>query len=284
MEASGQEASGLRDNRDRFIDDLSKLINFSTIERDNGAIAIYIGGRAIVDDNTFSSIKADNVSVEGMFVTNLEWSEDSSKVEVNKGEIAGLMQIRDEIIPELTGKLDRLSQTLINSVNKIHNTGYGLDGVSHRDFFLGTEAGDIKVNDDPATGMINHPERVASSQNGEVGDNQIALNIAGLSDIRVAIDGSEVPDGVNDANSMNITRFYAETVNSLGTDIQLSDTMVESVQMIVSDLEERKESVSGVSLDEETTELIRLQKAYEAAAKYMSVINDMLESLLNMGG
>jgi flagellar hook-associated protein 1 FlgK len=283
MESSGQEASGIRDNRDQFIDEISKLINISTLERDNGVIAIYIGGRAIVDDSKFNAIGINNDPMEGMVAVKLEWAEDSGKVEINNGEIAGLIEIRDEIIPDLTSKLDRLSQVLIKSVNKIHNTGYGLDGVSHRDFFAGTEAGDIKVNDDPATGVMGYPERVSASQNGIIGDNQTALNMSRLSDIRVAADGSEVPDNINDPTSINITRFYTETVNSLGTDNQFSGTMRETVQLIVDDLGERKESVSGVSLDEETTELIRLQKAYEAAAKFMSVINEMLDSLLNIG-
>ncbi|MGB9595952.1 MAG: flagellar hook-associated protein FlgK [Candidatus Poribacteria bacterium] len=280
VEASGGEASNLRDKRDMLIDDLSKLINISTVERDNGTIAVFIGGRAIVDDNVFTPIKADNISSKGMTVADLKWSDDSSKVEINNGEIAGLIQIRDEIIPELTEKLDKMSQTLINSVNKIHNAGYGLDGINGRDFFSGTNASDIKVNDDDLTGIVGHPERIAASQNGNVGNNQIALDIAKLSEIRVLLDGTITDTG----DSINISRFYSETVNSLGTDIKLSNMMLDSVKLIVTDLEERKESVSGVSLDEEMTQLIRLQKAYESAAKYMSVINEMLDTLMRIGG
>jgi len=280
IEASGQEASNLRDKRDIFLDELSKLINISTIERDNGTIAVFIGGRAIVEDNIFNPIKANNISSGGMVVTNLVWADDFSKVEINNGEIAGLIQTRDETIPNLIEKFDQLSQTLINSVNKIHNAGFGLDGVSGRDFFSGTGASDIKVNDDATTGIVGHPERIAASQNGEVGNNQIALNIAKLSDVRVTLDGTII----DSSDSINISKFYSETVNSFGTDVKLSNMMLESVQMIVSDLEERKESVSGVSLDEEMTELIRLQKAYESATKYMSVIDEMLDTLMRIGG
>ncbi|HGE71947.1 TPA: flagellar hook-associated protein FlgK, partial [Candidatus Poribacteria bacterium] len=280
IEASGQEASNLRDKRDIFLDELSKLINISTIERDNGTIAVFIGGRAIVEDNIFNPIKANNISSGGMVVTNLVWADDFSKVEINNGEIAGLIQTRDETIPNLIEKFDQLSQTLINSVNKIHNAGFGLDGVSGRDFFSGTGASDIKVNDDATTGIVGHPERIAASQNGEVGNNQIALDIAKLSDVRVTLDGTII----DSSDSINISKFYSETVNSFGTDVKLSNMMLESVQMIVSDLEERKESVSGVSLDEEMTELIRLQKAYESATKYMSVIDEMLDTLMRIGG
>jgi len=280
IEASGQEASNLRDKRDIFLDELSKLINISTIERDNGTIAVFIGGRAIVEDNIFNPIKANNISSGGMVVTNLVWADDFSKVEINNGEIAGLIQTRDETIPNLIEKFDQLSQTLINSVNKIHNSGFGLDGVSGRDFFSGTGASDIKVNDDATTGIVGHPERIAASQNGEVGNNQVALDIAKLSDVRVTLDGTII----DSSDSINISKFYSETVNSFGTDVKLSNMMLESVQMIVSDLEERKESVSGVSLDEEMTELIRLQKAYESATKYMSVIDEMLDTLMRIGG
>lgn len=280
LEASGGEASGLRDKRDILIDDLSKLINISTVERENGTIAVFIGGRAIVDDNVFTPIETRNISSKGMVVTDIRWSGDSSKVEINNGEISGLLQIRDLIIPGLVEKLNRLSQALINSVNKIHTSGYGLDGINGRNFFSGTNASDIKVNDDATTGIVGHPERVAASQNGNAGNNQIAINIAKLSEVRVLSDGT-ITDS---ADSINISRFYSETVNSLGTEIKLSNMMLESIKLIVTDLEERKESVSGVSLDEEMTQLIRLQKAYESAAKYMSVINEMLDTLMKIGG
>lgn len=283
MEASGEEASGLRDSRGLLIDELSKQINVTALERDNGAIALFIGGRAIVDDAKFTALKAEHVSVDGMIVTTVKWSDDQANVEISNGELAGLMEIRDKIIPELSDKMDQLAQTLINSVNKLHTTGYGLDGTSDRNFFTGNGASDIKVNDDVDTGIVNHPERVAASENGQVGDNSIALKIARLSDIKVSTDGSEVPNSVNDPNAINIARFYSDTVNSFGTDTQLASMMTEISQMIVTDLVERQEGVSGVSLDEESADLIKLQRAYEAAAKYMAVIDEMIGTLMNIG-
>ncbi|MDQ1318118.1 MAG: Flagellar hook-associated protein 1 [Candidatus Poribacteria bacterium] len=280
IEASGGEASGLRDNRDLLTDELSKQVNLTSLERDNGCVSLFIGGRAIVDEEKFASINIGHQSIDGMVVTTIKWSDDQSNVNINGGEIAGLIEIRDNVIPELNDKINQLAQTLINSVNKLHVTGYGLDGTSQRNFFVGTNAGNIKVNDDANTGVINHPERISTSANGQIGDNSIALQLARLSDIRVASDGSEVPDGVD---AINITQFYNDTVNSLGSDIQLASAMTESAQMIVTDLEARREGVSGVSLDEESADLIKLQRAYESAAKYMAVINEMIGTLMEIG-
>jgi len=283
MEASGSEASGLRDSRDLLIDELSKQINVTSLERENGSVALFIGGRAIVDDEKFTAIKTADQSINGMVTTTIKWSDDLSNVEINDGELAGLIEVRDKVIPELNNKMDQLAQTLINSVNKLHVAGYGLDGASQRNFFVGNSAGDIKVNDDGDTGVINHPERIAASANGQIGDNSIALQLARLSDIRVAPDGSEVPNGVNNLDAINITQFYSDTVNSLGTDTQLASMMTESAQMLVTDLEERREGVSGVSLDEESADLIKLQRAYESAAKYMSTIDEMMGILMDIG-
>ena len=283
LEASGDEASGLRDSRDLLVDEISKQLNVTSLEHDNGSVSLFVSGRAIVDEKRFTAIKTEHVFISGMVVTNMKWSDDLSKVVINNGEIAGLLDVRDETITGLTGKMDQLAQTLITSVNKIYSAGYGLDGVNQRDFFVGTNAGNIKVNDDSNTGVINHPERVSASANGQAGDNSIALQLARLSDIRVAPDGSEVPNGVYNPDAINITQFYNDTVNSLGTETQLASMMTESAQMLVTDLEERREGVSGVSLDEESADLIKLQRAYEAAAKYMSVIDEMIGILMNIG-
>ena len=283
IEATGGEASGLRDSRDLLTDELSKQVNVTSLERDNGSVSLFVGGRAIVDDEKFTAIKTGRQSIDGMVVTTMKWSDDQSNVDISGGEIAGLIEVRDNVIPGLNDKIDQLAQTLINSVNKLHVTGYGLDGVSQRNFFVGTNAGNIKVNDDANTGVINHPERISASANGQIGDNSIALQLARLSDIRVASDGSEVPNSVNNLDAINIAQFYNDTVNSLGSDTQLASTMTESAQMLVTDLEERQEGVSGVSLDEESADLIKLQRAYESAARYMAVIDEMIGTLMDIG-
>lgn len=282
-EASGQEASSLRDHRDQLIDQMSKLININVVERNNGTSAIYVGGRAIVDESKFNSLKETKSTLDGMVVTNIKWEDDGSRVDITNGEIAGLMEVRDEIIPDLSTKVNRLAETLINSVNELHKTGYGLDGVTGRNFFSGTDASNIKINDDPVTGIKNNPERVASSKNGEIGDNEIALSIAQLSDIKVTPSGTEIPDSDTNPDALNISRYYSDMVNSLGTSTQHASTMLDNSQMLVADYEEYRESVSGVSLDEETAELIRLQRAYESAAKFMSVVDEMLQTIVNLG-
>jgi flagellar hook-associated protein 1 len=283
IEATGGEASGLRDSRDLLTDELSKQVNLTSIERENGTVALFIGGRAIVEDEKFTAIKTKHQSIDGMVVTTMKWSDDLSNVDINDGEIAGLVEIRDKVIPGLNDKIDQIAQTLINSVNKLHAIGYGLDGTSQRSFFMGTNAGNIKVNDDANTGIIDRPERISASSNGQIGDNSIALQLARLSDIKVTADGSEVPSSVNNPDAINITQFYNDTVNTLGSDTQLALTMTESAKMLVTDLETRREGISGVSLDEESAELIKLQRAYESAAKYMSVIDEMMKTLMEIG-
>ncbi|HGJ64916.1 TPA: flagellar hook-associated protein FlgK, partial [bacterium] len=152
IEASGQEASSLRDHRDQLIDQVSKLIYIKTIERDNGSVTMYIGGRAIVEDAKFNPLKTFKTSIDGMIVNNLKWADDDGKVDIEGGEIAGLMEIRDETIPDFLNKINRLAKTIINSVNELHKTGYGLDGSTGLNFFEGTNAKNIKVNNDPING------------------------------------------------------------------------------------------------------------------------------------
>jgi len=265
-ESSGDEASEIRDSRDLLIDQMSKLVNISVIEREGGSISLLIGGRTIVDAGEVCTLETQQLPSGDMMTSKIVWSDDGAAASITGGEIAGLVSVRDEIIPQILTEVGTLASTLITAVNDKHKTGYGLDGSTELNFFTGADASDIEVNDE----IANSVNMVAASQSSEPGDNTIALDIATLADQNVAPGGT------------NIGTFYSNILNSLGTQSQSTSMMRENAETLLTYLEERKESVSGVSLDEETADLIRFQRAYESAAQYMSVVNEMIETLIDI--
>ncbi len=266
MEASGEEASEVRDSRDLLIDQMSELVDVTVLERENGQISLLIGGRAIVDGPEFTAIETQQSSNGGMMVSNIVWSNDGTSVRISGGELAGLLVMRDEVIPETLAGVDQLASTLINAVNAIHATGYGLDGSTGIDFFTGTGAFDIECNSE----IVEDVRKVAASQNGEAGDNSIALAIAALANQDIA------------PNNTDIGTFYSDIVNTLGAQSRSASVMEESAGMFVTHIKEQRESISGVSLDEEAANLINFQRAYEAAAEYISVIDELIGTLIDM--
>ena len=266
VESSGKEASEIRDSRDLLIDQMSKLVDTAVVERDTGSIAVFIGGRAIVDDAEVTALETQQFSNGNMLVTDVVWSNDDASANIPGGEIAGLLDIRDEVIPEMLTGIDQLASTLASEVNTIHSTGYGLDGSTGVNFFTGTGAADIQISDE----VMDDVRQVAASQNSEPGENSIALAIAALADEGVAPDGT------------SIGMFYSNIVSSIGAQSHSASMMVENAEILVAYLEEQRDSVSGVSLDEETANLIGYQRAYESAAHYVSVIDELIGVLMDI--
>ncbi len=266
MEASGEEASEVRDSRDLLIDQMSELVDVTVLERENGQISLLIGGRAIVDGPEFTAIETQQSSNGGMMVSDIVWSNDGTSVRISGGELAGLLVMRDEVIPGILAGVDQLASTLINAVNAIHATGYGLDGSTGLDFFTGTGAFDIECNSE----IVEDVRKVAASQNGEAGDNSIALAIAALANQNIA------------PNNTDLGTFYSDIVNTLGAQSRSASVMEESAGMFATHIKEQRESISGVSLDEEAANLINFQRAYEAAAEYISVIDGLIGTLIDM--
>lgn len=266
-EAGGDEASEIRDSRDLLIEKMSKLVNISVIDRENGSLSVLIGGRAIVDETWHTTLETRQVLSSGIMISDVMWTDDNSAVRITGGELSGLMSIRDEVIPEIIDKMNQLASTLIEQVNAIHRDGYGFNGSTGLNFFSGTGAYDIQVNSELSLDVRN----VAASGTGEPGSNSIALAIAALAD-----------ENIEGLGGLNIGGFYTSVVNTIGSESQSASMMRENSEVLLNNLEEQKESVSGVSLDEETADLIRFQRAYESAARYIAVIDEMIKTLIDM--
>ena len=268
IEASGAEASEIRDSRDLLLAKLSKMTNITSVERESGSIAVMIGGRAIVDDDEVFALKTEQIaSADGrMQIGNIIWEQDGAAVQINSGELFGLTAIRDTIIPEIQSDLNDLVSTLITEVNNRHSVGYGSDGTTGLDFFIGADASDIEVN--PA--LIGNINALATSASGEPGDNAVALLMADMTNATVTADGK------------TIGASYSGILEELGAESHSAAMMKENSEMLLNYLDNQKETVSGVSLDEETADLIRFQRAYQSAAHYMSVIDELLETIMQI--
>ncbi|MDZ4859305.1 MAG: flagellar hook-associated protein FlgK [Candidatus Hydrogenedentes bacterium] len=144
-------------------------------------------------------------------------------------------------------------------------TALGVNG-----FFTGRDARSIAVNED----LQDNPGWITSSFSDDIlntGDNGAALQMAAL---RSAL--------VLDSGAATISDYYQSTVAGLGVDARAINDIVQVEQQFVQNLDERRQEVSGVNLDEEVTSLMLFQRAYEASARLMTVADRMLETLLGI--
>jgi flagellar hook-associated protein 1 FlgK len=266
-ELGGERANDLRDMRDRLLDELSELIDVNVIEQSTGEVLVFMGALAIVDGVNTMRLGTE-VSESGGTVTHrVVWEGTQTEIRNANGKLKGLLDARDEIVPRYQQELNRLAQELVTQVNTLHRSGYGLDGQSGRDFFDAsyTDAATIRIN----AAIAENPERIAASSGGEVGDNTLALAIHELRELRVM---------ENDTTTMN--DFYVSIIGKLGAESLQAQSFSENYTLLVHQIENARQSVQGVSLDEEMTNMVKSQHAYDAAARVITAMDQALDVVI----
>lgn len=269
VELTGDKANDLRDRRDLLVDELSKLGKITYTEQSDTSLTVYLGNHELVVGNTARAVRTvEDPGNPGM--RRVEFALDNEPVQTSTGELAGILQARDTDIPALLGKLDALAGQLITSVNALHSSGYGLDGSTGLDFFTGTGAADIAVN----SVLAGDPRKIATSSTANApGNADLALQIAGLQQATAMSGGTQTFDD-----------FYANMITVLGADVSRAKGSATSGQMLTDHLEALRQSVQGVNIDEEVTNLNAAQHAYQAAARVITTIDEMLDTLINRTG
>ena len=185
------------------------------------------------------------------------------------GSLAGLLEMRDQKLPGLLCNLDILAAGLATAVNTVHRGGYDLNGVAGTDLFVPPPAG-IQGAAAALQVQISDPVLLTASSDQSAGSNG---NLASLLGIRnQAIASGQTP-----------LDFYASIVFTIGNDVATSSAAEEASSLILQQLQNQRSSISGVSLDEEAANLLRYQRAFEASARVISTISEVLDVAVNLG-
>lgn len=267
----GNRAPDLSDQRDLAMDRLSVLVDVRYRERDDGRIDVTIGGRSIVRGTQAFAIYGDP-NVGNSNYVDLKFVADDADVTITSGQLGGLLEQRDTYLTARIGDLDALIGEMITDVNVVHAAGRGLDGTTGTAFFSGTDASDIAVNT-VVSGDLN---KLAAATNWSAEDGTPpgdGTNAAAISDLQYASQAA--------LNNDTYDEFYESVVSSIGAAVRGAQRLAQGQNLLVTQLEQVRQSTSGVNLDEELVQLNRYQRAYQAAARLISVIDDMLDQLIN---
>ncbi|WP_029912304.1 flagellar hook-associated protein FlgK [Pelobacter seleniigenes] len=276
-ESTGISANGLRDQRDMLLQDISETAGVTYYEEANGMVSIQLqNGQPLVTADQVSNVAAEwtngtlQVSVDGGVSTSILDADDFG------GELGGMLEMRDEYIPDLIEKLDILAYNIATSVNAVHTGGVDLDGNAGVDFFSFSAGGS-----DPWTGAassiamaLTDTAQVAAgttaAPDNQPGDNENTLNMVALQDQAV----------INGNNTLN--DYYAVIASDVGLTVSQNEAMSDSIGDSLDQIQNMRDSVAGVSTDEEMLMLIQYQSGYEAAARYLTTVDEMLDTLMSM--
>ena len=272
IEVTGQNANDLRDSRDLLLNELSSMIDMTTSEGDNGKVSVFVsGGRPLVQGNSSWDLSTET-NVSGLQdIVWLDGSGSSANItnSISGGKLKGWIEARDASIPGYLSRLDDLAATIISEVNTLHQGGFDLNSNPGEVFFTGTSASQIAVN----LNIVNDVNLIAASgtPGGVPGDNSRAIAIANLQYATTMSGGTATFDD-----------YYNSVVSDVGNDVLTASTNFDHQTSMVNHLDNYRESISGVSLDEEMINLIKFQHAYDAAAKLITTVDELLNTVINM--
>lgn len=297
-ELSGQSANELRDKRALALDDLSKLINIDYSEDETGQITIKTGGSTLVDKNNAYLLEAKpeltgKVSGESGYYQIYVTGEETPLVYTG-GQLKAYSDLRDGDtvgtvgIPYMLENLNTLARSLAKEFNAVHRTGYTIPAGSGGsltgiDFFNvpvdgydGITAGNISLS----AMVLENVNNIAASSSPidlnaadtQEGNNEVALKLYALASSK----------DIEDIG--NFENFLKSFIVKVGISSTSAKDMNASQDTIVTNLENRRESISGVSIDEEMVNLMANQHAFAAASRMLTAIDDALDTLIKRTG
>lgn len=259
-------AVDLRDQRQAKLEELATKLNFTTVEAGNSQLNILVrddqGNQVALVDR---GVVPAPVSFDG---TALTGGSPSATLAPASGSIQGAIAARDGAVQSLRDDLDRLARQIVTAVNAAYNPT-GATG----DFFTaaGLTAGTIAL-DSTLTAT-----NLKSSDGGAAGANDVALAVAALASQRFSTANGDEIDGT-------FGGFYSQTVASLGQSLAGATARAEDQAAISELVKQQRASVSGVSLDEELADLTRFQRAFQASSRVFSIVDNLLDEVVNRLG
>lgn len=268
-EGAGELATEMRDQRGEVIRELAELTGARTTQDTSGSFTLSLpDGRALVVADQSFPITAVSTPPNGL--VSLEM--DGQAISLTSGKLKGLAEAVDELSNQITS-LDQLAESVADRVNTLHTAGSDLSGNNGTALFTANGGGAINAQNIQIDAAFRANPRlvVAAANGGGSGDASVARGIASL-----LSDTSSNIGGQNDS----FENFYSSLVTSAGMSVRSTEDALATQQLILAQTQAQRDSVSGVSLDEETINLLQYQKAYEAAAKFLRVADEMTQMVL----
>lgn len=373
-ESGAGQANTLRDQRDALVDQLSELMNVTTVDQPNGAVDVLVGSIPVVLAGESRGVRVDIESQGDVLVSSIRVGADGSDLVVDNGTIGALLRQRDETVDPAIQQLDDFANELINQVNRVHSQGQGtigwssvtghtrvddttvalstdeagipfdmengsfvlsvvnsetgsrasyliqvdpdtmslddlaaeinlvvggpgatasvtpdgalqLDSVAGYEmefsedssgvlaalgintFFTGSDGVDIAVSED----LAGNPALLGAGAEHIAGSNTSALAIVALQDAAIERFGGR-----------SLRESWSAGVSDLAVRTSAANTRLQGASLVKESLQAQSQAVSGVSLDEEAIDLMSYQRQFQAAARYVSIIDETMQSLMSI--
>ena len=272
-EVTGHTASPQRDRRDAVLADLADLTGGTVAKGTNGQIRFELqNGTTLVSGDAALTLQTTRAADGTLRV--LAGADGSDITDrMRGGRLGAHLKLRDEAITTQLSNLDALASDLTTRANALTASARDLNGNPGGPLFVPNPPGatGAAASIDVASALVQDPSKLAISLTGAAGDGSVASSIAGLKDTASSALGGKSP-----------AAFLADGLAALGGQVAEADVANGVSKDMVNGLQARRDSVSGVSMDEEAVALIQNQKAFEAAARFLTVLQSITDTAINL--
>jgi flagellar hook-associated protein 1 len=263
LQQLGKDPGALEDQENQLINQLSQLTNVSETQTQEGLTLTTGNGTALVVGNQSYALQVQT-GTDGMQDVFANGQDITSTIQ--GGTLGGTIQVRDQDIPGLMNQLNTLASQFADAINSAQAQGYDLNGNPGQALFSYNAAGAASSLALTTT----NPDAIAASSDGTAGSNG---NIANL----MAVETNPLPSGESPTDS------YASIVAQSGNLASEAQATVTATTTSLNQLNDQLGSISGVSINEETANLLNYQNAFAAAARVVSTVDSLTTDVLNMG-
>ncbi|MDR3764969.1 MAG: flagellar hook-associated protein FlgK [Acidobacteriota bacterium] len=268
--AMGQTDNADEDQLSSMLTKLSQVMNYQTVNSSDGltltttdGVPLVVGSKAYALTNSLNSAGYNQVIAGGVDITS----------SIDGGSLGGYLSARDQTLASMASTLNQFADQFATAVNNVQTAGSDVNGTAGTNFFSVTTTSSTDLTGAASSikvALTSGSQIAAAASGGASGDNSNLTNM-------IALQSSNIINGVTpDTAAANMTFALGNTISQANSSATASSN-------IITQLTNQQGSVEGVSLDEETSNLLLYQRSYQSAAKVISVIDNLMTDLLNMG-
>lgn len=307
VEPLGALPNALYDERDRYLDELAQYTDFEKVAVDaqdigNGKMGNALRnaeGRIDIELKMPDGTKIKAVDAKAASAVTLRFTENTDGIynglEVNgiaqtfdttkgftTGRLSGLLEMygqerNGQAVGEyvkMESQLDEMAKTFADAFNAAHATNLKKDGTAGSNAFFASTSGDITAATISVGSEIKASlDNIATSTDGNIGDSQGALNLAKMKTASITF--------VKSNTTTTIGSFYQNVIGDMAVSTDQVGRLGKSAAVLMESADQRRMSMSAVSIDEEMTMMIQYQHAYNAAARNITTVDEMLDKIIN---
>jgi flagellar hook-associated protein 1 FlgK len=262
-QGSGQSGNNLQNQQQNLLSELSSLIGFSVGQSSDGQTPLVVGNQSFALSTATNSSTGfqDVVSAQGEDITS----------QISAGQLGGMIQARDVQVAGVLSSLNTLAGSLSSAINTVNENGYYFAGATGT---KGTAMFSVTPGNGAAASMS-----VALTSGSQIASSSSATASGDNSNLLAMIDVGTQPL----VNSQTPTQMLSGIVYQVGNDVSQAQSDSAAGSLMLTQLQDEQGAVEGVSTDEEASNLLTYQQSYQAAARVVTVVDDLTLVALNLG-